>query len=91
MQTFLVLLYPLALVGIGWALWGLRWHWALRLLALLAVVSIAPAFFILPTVLRPPQGFDDLARAIGWMALGVGGAACFAGIGLRCCMRAQRR
>ncbi|SCW52445.1 hypothetical protein SAMN02927924_01033 [Sphingobium faniae] len=91
MQTFWVILYLLALVGIGWAFWGLRWHWSLRLLALLAIISIAPALLILPTVIRPPQGFDDLARAIGWLVLGVGGVACLAGIGLRCRRGARRR
>ncbi len=89
MQTFLAILYPVALIAVGWALWGLRWHGALRLLAALLIVAIAPAFFILPTVMRPPQNFDDLARAIGWLAAGVGGVACLAGIGLRCCMRAR--
>lgn len=89
MQTILAILYPLALVLIGWVLWGLRWHWALRLIAAVAVVAIAPAFLILPTVIRPPQGFDDLARAIGWLVLGVGGVACLMGMGLRCCRRAR--
>jgi hypothetical protein len=89
MQTFLAILYPVVLVAIGWALWGAPWHWAVRLTILVGVVAIVPAFFILPTVVRPPQGFDDLARAIGWLVLGVGAVASLAGMGLRCCMRAR--
>jgi len=89
MQTFLAILYPVVLAAIGWAIWGTRFHWAARLLAALLIVAIAPAFFILPTLSGAPQGFDDLARAIGWLVLGVGGIACLAGIGLRCCMRAR--
>lgn len=81
LPSILIGLYLLLLIAAGWWLVVGGRPSLVKAAAIVLLACSLPAVLILPALIRPDQGFADLAKALGLLLLAGGGGVFLLGAG----------